>query len=237
MSNVDISIPPSFPVSDNLRRNMDCLLASQDNFKRKSNEEFTKASKSLDLSKNKNPNQTNNEDSSNSKESNINIYRYKFDPEFTNNLYEFAKIHEYDSRHDFKDAWQIWLENNIDLVNDEVRRLTNLGYEGDILDKMFKSARYYLRKKSTEKKEPKIRRPYVGLSKNILDCMDSHIEENISLGNLKPSDGFENFCRQNLDVIKKEVRLLMEKKITDSNEIKNKIKKTYKNRYQIVVSK
>ena len=80
------------------------------------------------------------------------IYRFKFTEEFMVELYNFAKIHQYDHRKDFKEAWKIWLEENAEIVEDEVRRLTNLRYDGDILEKMFKSARYYFRKKGTEKK-------------------------------------------------------------------------------------
>ena len=86
------------------------------------------------------------------------IYRYKFTEELTAELFKFSKIHQYDHRKDFKEAWAIWLENNEYLVETEIRRLKNFGYIGDIRDKMFKSARYYLRKKSTEKKAPAERR-------------------------------------------------------------------------------
>ncbi len=80
------------------------------------------------------------------------IYRYKFTEDFMVDLNKFAKIHQYDDRKDFKEAWLTWVEDNKDIVDEEIHRLLYLGYEGDILDKMFKSARYYFRKKSTEKK-------------------------------------------------------------------------------------
>ncbi len=168
---------------------------------------------------------------------NVNIYRYKFTNEFTNELYKFSKIHQYDHRTDFKEAWEIWTKDNADLVDDEVRRLTNLGYDGDILDKMFKSARYYFRKKSTEKKEPVKRRIYVGSQKDLLEAMDDHIKSNISSSEFKPSDGFDEFCKQNVDILKDQVNQLIHAGITDSNEIKAKIKKTYKNRYFLIISK
>ncbi len=79
----------------------------------------------------------------------IAIYRYKFTEEFTEYLYNFSKIHQYDDRKDFKEAWIKWTEEHHDIVNMENRRLTNLGYDGNVLDKMFKSARYYFRNKST----------------------------------------------------------------------------------------
>jgi len=168
---------------------------------------------------------------------NVNIYRYKFTNDFTNELYKFSKVHQYDHRKDFKEAWETWTEDNADLVDDEVRRLTNLGYDGDILDKMFKSARYYFRKKSTEKKEPAKRRIYVGSQKDLLEAMDDHIKSNISTGEFKPSEGFDEFCKQNVDILKDQVNQLIRSGITESNEIKSKIKKTYKNRYFLIISK
>ena len=168
---------------------------------------------------------------------NYNIYRFKFTDDFTSELYKFSKIHQYDHRKDFKEAWETWTEENDGLVSEEVRRLTNIGYDGDILDKMFKSARYYFRKKSTEKKAPVQRRNYVGLNKELLDSMDEHIKSKIIDPDYKPSDGFDEFCKNNIELLKEEVKTLCNNCFTDSNEIKQKIKKTYKNRYFLIISK
>ena len=113
-------------------------------------------------------------------ENSVSIYRYKFTDDFTKELYAFSKIHQYDHRKDFKDAWNIWIEENEDLVDNEVRRVTNLNYDGDVLDKMFKSARYYFRKKNNNQKEPQRRRVYIGAQKELLDSMDDHIINNIT---------------------------------------------------------
>ena len=166
-----------------------------------------------------------------------NIYRYKFTKEYTIELFKFSKVHQYDHRKDFNEAWDIWMEDNNDIVTDEVRRLTNLGYNGNIIDKMFKSARYYFRKKSTEKKTPIERRDYIGTKKELLDSMDLHIKSNINDNNYKPSNGFNEFCKSNLDLLKEEITNLCKNGFTDSNEIKEKIKKAYKNRYFLIISK
>ena len=81
-----------------------------------------------------------------------NIYRYKFADDVCAELDRFSKVHQYDDRVTFKEAWTEWTNDSEDLISAEVRRLTNLGYEGDVVDKMYKSARYYYRKKSTVKK-------------------------------------------------------------------------------------
>lgn len=170
---------------------------------------------------------------------NINIYRYKFMLEFTDELYKFSKVHQYDNRKDFKESWKIWMEENENIISNEVRRLTHLGYDGDILDKMFKSARYYFRKKSIEKKTPAKRRKYVCIEKNILLVMDEHIKNSIEEKTIdyKPSTGFDDFCKQNIELLKQEIRLMYHSGLTDSNDIKNKIKKTYKNRYFLFIPK
>jgi len=173
----------------------------------------------------------------NTNNTNINIFRYKFVDEFTKELFKFSKIHQYDHRKDFKDAWNIWTEDNDEFISEEVRRLKNLGYDGDVLDKMFKSARYYFRKKSVEKKEPIKRRDYIGLQKDLLDSMDEHIKSRIDKEDYKPSEGFDDFCKSHMNLLKEEVNNLCRNGLTDSEEIKNKIKKTYKNRYFLIISK
>ncbi len=168
---------------------------------------------------------------------NINIYRFKFNDSLINDIHNFAKIHEYEERKDFKNSWENWVIENEATISREIQRLKNLGYEGDVVDKMFKSARYYYRKKSTEKKEPNKRRNYIGLEKDLLDSMDNHILNNIKNTDYKPSNGFDNFCKENLDLLKNQVEKLVNFNITDKNEIKNKIKKTYKNRYFMIINK
>ena len=51
----------------------------------------------------------------------INIYRFKFTQEFMDEIHKFAKVHQYDDRHIFKEAWTIWLEVNNELVEGEMK--------------------------------------------------------------------------------------------------------------------
>jgi hypothetical protein len=170
---------------------------------------------------------------------NIKIYRYKFSDEFIEELYKFSKIHQYDHRKDFKDAWEVWIDDNSSLIFKESTRLTELGYDGDILNKMFTSARYYFRKKGTEKKEPRMRCTYIGTQKELLDAMDNHISLNMNTRghDFKPSTGFTEFCKEYIALLQQEIELLIKFDIVTPDEIKKKIKKTYKNRYFMIVSK
>ena len=166
----------------------------------------------------------------------INIYRYKFTNEFTEELYKFSKIHQYDNKNDFKEAWNNWIKENDDIVSQEVRRITNLGYNGDVVTKMFKSSRYYFRKKNNEQKQPITRRDYVGVQKEILESMDKQIETNIKNNSkYKPADAFQTYCKEHTDLLKEEIKRLLKLGFIDPTEIKNKIKKTYKNRYFLLI--
>ena len=156
------------------------------------------------------------------------IYRFKFTEDFTSILFQFAKIHQFDDRHAFKESWERWIENNNSSINNEMSRLHELGYEGDILNKMFKSARYYFRKKSTNKKDPKERRKYIHLDRVILDSMDEHID---SLDKISPADAFIDYCKQYSEEIKTEANRLHNNTDLTNEDISTKFKKTYKNRY------
>jgi hypothetical protein len=56
----------------------------------------------------------------------VNIYRYKFSQDFMLELYNFSKIHQYDDRESFKEAWKLWTQDNeeiIEQVADEVNEM------------------------------------------------------------------------------------------------------------------
>ena len=176
-------------------------------------------------------------DETNLNKTNIKIYRYKFSHEFIEELYKFSKVHQYDHRKDFKDAWDLWVDDNSKIVSQEFTRLTDLGYNGDILNKMFTSARYYFRKKETEKKTPRMRCTYIGIQKELLDAMDNHITLKLSEAWYKPSIGFNDFCKENIELLQQEIEILIKYNVVDADDIKKKIKKTYKNRYFMIINK
>jgi len=98
---------------------------------------------------------------------------------------------------------------------------------------MFKSARYYFRKKSTVKKEASSRCVYVGMKQDLLNAMDKHIMESVD----KPSVSYNNFCRDNEYIFEDSILYLHDNGITESKYIENKFKKVYKNRYFIYKNK
>ena len=180
---------------------------------------------------------------------NITIFRYNFTDEIMTKLTAFAKLHELDDRHAFKDAWAVWLEINKSDIDIESERLLECGYRGDIINKMFKAARYYFKKKDLSKdlskdlldlsndlldkdKDEKKKRFYIALDSEFLASIDLHISRNC---NIKPSVGYNSYCESNALLIKNEIaRIFAEDHVSINSKICNqKIKKAYKNRYFI----
>jgi hypothetical protein len=179
-------------------------------------------------------------------------YRFKFTDLIVSELEYFAQLHQFDDRKTFKDAWKEWFNSDkiLPLMNYEIKRLTNNGYRGNVEEKMFKSARYYFRKKPTEKSdEKKERKEYIGFSDEMLKSIDEHILSqlkaniestknkkinNVMIIDVQPSDAYVNFCENNKEKIKKEINYLAtlkNKKPFVPSELSIKFKKTYKNRY------
>ena len=188
------------------------------------------------------------------------VLRFEFSNEIIEHVAAFAQLHQYDDRKTYKEAWTEWMANNeiAALFNAEVKRLTDLGYKGDVADKLYKSGRYYFRQKTygfqgTSRAEPLcpnlslqpepmgVRgaliapRRYVLLSRELLAAMDDHIERGLrQQTDFTPAKGFAEFARgtdgTHVASYHSEVARLSE--IMPTGEaVSDKIKKTYKNRY------
>jgi hypothetical protein len=173
-------------------------------------------------------------------ETNKQIYRYSLGEELNSELLRFAKNHQNDHRKEFKQAWVKWREEKDELFQLEIKKHQDVGYEGDMEDKIFKSARYYFRKKSTiaekkalepesEEKLEKTTNSYITVNKELLEIMDEYLKKH---SQLKPAVSFMNFCNDHRETIEKEMEFLQNvKNIETEKERREKIKKTYKNRY------
>lgn len=164
------------------------------------------------------------------------IYRYKFSEHFLEELKSFASVHRYDEIPLFREHWDVWLTKNKEAIAREEHTLKTNGYAGDILEKMYKSVRYYYKNKSIEEKKPVERRIYISLNPKIRNDMDEHI--NSVINKEKPAVAYENY----IENIKYQAAYLTEKVRlmqigVDEADAEIKIKKTYKNRYFMLSSK
>jgi hypothetical protein len=162
----------------------------------------------------------------------LKTYRYNFSNSFMEILYDFSKKHEFDDRNTYKDNWKMWKEENMEAINNEQQELKRKGFDGNLEDKMYKSARYYFKKKNTfgnRKQEPKgSRKNYIGLDNELLGAMDEFMERE---NNFKPSESFTLFCESNRELISQEKERVISENLIKEVDFVNKIKKTYKNRY------
>lgn len=112
-------------------------------------------------------------------------YRFKYTNGLTEELMYFSKLHQYDDRKHFKDEWNLWIKTPeiSNLINTEIERLTIDGQKGDLLDKIYKSARYYYRKKG-DTQTITIRKTNISFSPQFLDFIDTNIKSQI----------FHNIC-------------------------------------------
>ena len=186
-----------------------------------------------------------NSEQMNSDKMQMKTYRYKFSDEIANEISYFATMHKYDNQKTFKEEWAKWIQPNNSKIQIEIQRLINLGAEGDIMDKLYKSARYYYRKKPMTPPPAKTRKDYTRFSETMLNIMDANIHEQLDeksqqkpVIDISPAEAYHLFCKTNIDDITNEVQLLM---ITNKSqswvEISNKFKKTYKNRYYNICNK
>ena len=167
----------------------------------------------------------------------IPTFRFNFSNHFIQELGYFAKLHNHEDRHDFKENWEEWIENNTEMVDFEKERLANLGYVGDIEDKMYESARYYFRKK-TNNREETTRCTRITVRKQLLDKMDQHIFSCNFNEKYTPQIAYEEFCKENTELIQDEFNYLDEMQVDNfENNFENKIKKTYKTRFYVNVRK
>lgn len=182
----------------------------------------------------------------------IKTNRYTYSEEVVEQLSSFAKVHEYDDRKEFKEAWQKWMEEPDvkNLIGSEVARLTVNGLTGDVLDRMYKSARYYYRKKCGEAvTEPTIRKEYEGLPRSVLKTIDDYIYSEINRNIAETEKGgnhiititaaksFTTYCKLHYDVISDLLPPMNDEDKVNTNmreelkKVTDRLKKTYKNRF------
>ena len=163
------------------------------------------------------------------------IYRFKLSNDVTDQVTQFAKVHQHDERKQYKEAWAQWCSDNENMIHRETNRLSELGYQGDVISKMYKAGRYYFRNKNlNEEKKPKKRRQYISMDSDILEAMDNHIKTASKDEDYSPAAGYDDFCKKNINILKDEITRICETNADiKSATLSNKFKKTYKNRYYL----
>jgi hypothetical protein len=119
------------------------------------------------------------------------IFRFKMHQDVMDELFRFAKIHQYEDRDTFKESWATWTSDMEEMISQETDRLRSLHYRGDIIAKMFKSTKYYFCNKSMAETNPVKRKAYDEPNRELLDLMDAFV---VSVYTIPPKHGFAQFC-------------------------------------------
>ncbi len=157
-------------------------------------------------------------------------FHFNFSDAAVELLTYFATKHRYDERKIFKENWEKWIkESEVDeCISAETRRLSEEGYSGDVVSKMFKSVRYYYRKKPTVPVEPKKRKQYEHVSAETLAQIDQHIIRQIR----EHTDSSTKQC--SISPARSFAKYETEYGLKPDDGKYAKYKKTYKNRYFIL---
>lgn len=146
------------------------------------------------------------------------VFRFKFDRDINSILQRFASVHHGDDLEDFKDAWETFLKTFRTAIDIEAQRLKEIGYNGDVENKMLTSVRYYYCKQfkigNTEKKDQETpnqetpvqeapdeetdtqtKRKYVKINKNVHDEIDKFLKKDNNY-TLKPAAAWSEFCKE-----------------------------------------
>jgi hypothetical protein len=70
-----------------------------------------------------------------------------------------------------------------------------------------------------------------------LEAMDEHIKKNRKDCDYQPKNGFISFCKDNEIILKECIKTMMDNNVKDVELIENKLKKTYKNKYFMLITK
>jgi len=121
-----------------------------------------------------------------------------------------------------------------------------MGMTDDVMSRLYKSSRYYYRKKSNNTNViPKERKKYVGFPVEVLRKMDAQIIREINgnidmtksdkiISRFTPANSFELYSKENPESINDLLTGKSESAEERRNEITavvNRLKKTYKNRF------
>ena len=155
-------------------------------------------------------------------------YRFNFSKNFQEKIIKFAKVHGEDELSDFNEYFIDWCKENSNIIENELKNLKEKGYQGNVIDKIFKSARYYFKNKNLEKTVAKKRKKYTGKNNDFLNSIKEHIM--CIRINMKPSDAFNQYAELYKDEIEKMKNIYMRNEYDEKESIK-KIKKIYKNKY------
>ena len=159
-------------------------------------------------------------------------YRFKFNKELLDSIREFSKLHSNDNCDDFLDAFHLWKRVNNEIISLEEKRILDLGFNGNIEEKIYKSARYYFKNKknTTYKLNKQLKTNYIPRNPVFFKMMETYINKNP----IKASLSYKEFINETDTNILSEINTEIVRLKTfelNQTECLQKIKKMFNNAY------
>ena len=138
-------------------------------------------------------------------------FRFKFSEEINDKLSNFGRLYSYANNEDLKSYWENWLNENEEVIINENNRLIELGYKGNINDKLYKSVKYYWIKVHKLENVPNNEidinnknQTYIIINNKLLEKINNHVNE-IIINNISPKEGYDIFLKENEEFINTEL--------------------------------
>jgi hypothetical protein len=186
------------------------------------------------------------------------IQRFKYSDVMVGLLDNFARIHRYDDRIDFRKFWDVFVETNRKTFEYEVKLLYSRGFKSDPHFAMYKSTRFYYRKRYIENNAENIKKntkkhSYSKFPSKLIELIDSVIEKYISTNikqvtereyicTITPASCYINFCDDYEFDLSIHIGDYVRQTLAVGGDISsilisNKLKKTFKNRFYKIQEK
>jgi len=159
-------------------------------------------------------------------------YRFKFNKELLDSIKEFSKLHSNDNCDDFLDAFHLWKRVNNEIISLEEKRILDLGFNGNIEEKIYKSARYYFKNKknTTYKLNKQLKTNYIPRNPVFFKMMETYINKNPIKASLLYKEFINETDTHILSEINAEIVRLKTFELNQT-ECLQKIKKMFNNAY------
>tara|TARA_X000000368_G_scaffold338332_1_gene276296 strand:- start:1525 stop:2061 length:537 start_codon:yes stop_codon:yes gene_type:complete len=159
-------------------------------------------------------------------------YRFKFNKELLDSIKEFSKLHSNDNCDDFLDAFHLWKRVNNEIISLEEKRILDLGFNGNIEEKIYKSARYYFKNKknTTYKLNKQLKTNYIPRNPVFFKMMETYINKNPIKASLLYKEFINETDTHILSEINTEIVRLKTFELNQT-ECLQKIKKMFNNAY------
>lgn len=159
-------------------------------------------------------------------------YRFKFNKELLDSIKEFSKLHSNDNCDDFLDAFHLWKRVNNEIISREEKRILDLGFNGNIEEKIYKSARYYFKNKkdTTYKLNKQLKTNYIPRNPVFFKMIEMYINKNPIKASLLYKEFINETDTNILSEINAEIVRLKTFELNQT-ECLQKIKKMFNNAY------